>query len=394
MSIKMCVVCENEFKAKGNSKFCSNTCKINHQIKLNENISNCVICSQPLKENSIKRKFKTCLGKCSAKYAKLNQTVESKERQYKKISDNYHNKTEEQKNIIKERQKETFRKNYGTDWGLQSKDIQAKVVSTNKSKYGVDNVFKLKEIQDKIGKTNLEKYGSIHVTQNREIAKKMSETHKRNFGMHFTQTEEYANDALDRTRSELENAVELSDIQTALLKGLRNATNSEIIERRKRITDIEYIKENCFTSGKYDRNKFIEFFCYSNKMELHFRHINGFNIEHTSSLAEKNILNTLKEMFPQFNFINNDKKIISSPFSNKFLEIDILVKKEKEIICGIEYNGRYWHDGAEYFDGMSKEEYKSKECISLGFPLFHIWEDNVENDLQKVIEYLENQNIK
>ena len=388
MAIKTCIVCDNKFEAKGNFKFCSNVCRMNHFIKLNDGVSNCVICSEPLKEKSIKRGFKACLGKCSARYAKLNQTAESKEQQYKKISANYHNKTEEQKNAIKERQKETFRRNYGTDWGLQSKDIQAKVASTNESKYGVDNVFKLKEIQDKIGQTNLEKYGSVNVTQNREIAKKMSETHKRNFGMHFTQTEGYTNDALDRTRSELEKAAELSDIQTALLKGLRNATNSEIIERRKRVTDIEYIKENCFTSGKYDRNKFIEFFCYSNKMELHFRHINGFNIEYSASLGEKNVLNTLKEMFPQFNFINNDKTIIPSPFSNKFLEIDILVKKDDKIICGIEYNGRYWHDEAEYFEGISKEEYKTKECEKLGFPLFHIWEDNIENDLQRGIEYL------
>ena len=389
MALKMCENCKGEFDGRGNLKFCSNACRMDYYIKLNDGVSSCVMCSNPLKENTIKRGYKTCSGKCSSRYGKLNQTPESKEQQYKKISAIYQNKTEEQKQEIKERQKQTFRKNYGTDWGLQSKDIQAKVASTNEARYGVDNVLKLKEIRDRIKQTNLEKYGSIHVTQNYEIAKRLSETHKRNFGMHFTQTDEYSNDALDRKRLELENASELSDIQTTLLRGLQNATNSEIIERRKRVTDIEYVKENCFTSGKYDRNKFIEFFCYSNKMELYFRHKNGFNIEYNVSLAEKNVLNALKQKFPKFDYSNSNKKLIPSPFSNKCLEIDIVVKKDDTIICGIEYNGNYWHDGAEYFEGLTREEYKTRECEKLGFPLFHIWEDTESEDYAKVVEFLE-----
>ena len=389
MALKICENCKGEFDGRGNLKFCSNACRMDYYIKLNDGVSSCVMCSNPLKEYTIKRGHKTCSGKCSSRYGKLNQTPESKEQQYKKISAIYQNKTEEQKQEIKERQKQTFRKNYGTDWGLQSKDIQAKVASTNEARYGVDNVLKLKEIRDRIKQTNLEKYGSIHVTQNYEIAKKLSETHKRNFGMHFTQTDEYSNDALDRKRLELENASELSDIQTTLLRGLQNATNSEIIERRKRVTDIEYVKENCFTSGKYDRNKFIEFFCYSNKMELYFRHINGFNIEYNVSLAEKNVLNALKQKFPKFDYSNSNKKLIPSPFSNKCLEIDIVVKKDDTIICGIEYNGNYWHDGAEYFEGLTREEYKTRECEKLGFPLFHIWEDTESEDFAKVVEFLE-----
>lgn len=389
VKVKKCVVCSGEFRGKGNLKFCSNACRMDYYIKLNDGVSTCVMCSKQLNEKKIKRGFKTCSAQCSSRFGKLNQTPESKEQQYKKLSAIYQSKTEEQKQAIKERQKQTFRKNYGTDWGLQSKDIQDKVASTNEARYGVDNVFKLKEIRDRIKQTNLEKYGSIHVTQNAEIAKRITETHKRNFGMHFAQTDEYSNDALDKKRLELENASELSDIQTILLRGLRSATNSEIIERRKRVTDIEYVKENCFTSGKYDRNKFMEFFCYSNKMELYFRHINGFNIEYNVSLAEKNVLNALKQMFPKFDYINSNKKLIPSPFSNRFLEIDIVIKKYDTIICGIEYNGNYWHDEGEYFDGLTKEEYKTKECEKLGFPLFHIWEDTEEEDFAKVVEFLE-----
>ena len=84
-------------------------------------------------------------------------------------------------------------------------------------------------------------------------------------------------------------------------------------------------------------------------------------------------------------FIENDRTTIKRPNTKYYLEIDILIKQGNDIICGVEYNGNYYHDKED----ESKETLKSELCKEAGFSLFHIWEDSVEDDLFGIIEILD-----
>lgn len=103
-----------------------------------------------------------------------------------------------------------------------------------------------------------------------------------------------------------------------------------------------------------------------------------------SSLQEKMVVGVLKNMFSELEFVENNRDIIMNPNTNRFLEIDILVKYNDKIICGIEYNGNFWHNK----ENPEREELKSQLCEEKGFPLFHIWEDNAENDFGIVFDFL------
>ena len=103
------------------------------------------------------------------------------------------------------------------------------------------------------------------------------------------------------------------------------------------------------------------------------------------SFAEKRVLKYLQEKYPKLTFIENDRSLIKNNNTGKFLEIDILVKNNEEIVCGIEYNGIKWHDK----ENPVKEELKTQLCAEKGVKLFHIWEDTESEDFAKVVEFLE-----
>ena len=103
------------------------------------------------------------------------------------------------------------------------------------------------------------------------------------------------------------------------------------------------------------------------------------------SIGEKSILKILKEKYFDFTFKENNKNLIINPDTLRPLELDILVYKDKSILCAVEYNGVYWHDK----ENPLRENLKSKLCNKQGFKLFHIWEDTLIEDLHNVFEYLD-----
>ena len=96
------------------------------------------------------------------------------------------------------------------------------------------------------------------------------------------------------------------------------------------------------------------------------------------------VLNYLKSLFPQYTYVSGDRNTLTNPSTKKSLEIDILILKEDKIVCGVEYDGGYWHSRED----QSREELKTRLCEEKGFRLFHIWYDNLENDLYVVLEFL------
>ena len=162
----------------------------------------------------------------------------------------------------------------------------------------------------------------------------------------------------------------------------------------------KHMKNMADLNEKYWRENFIiDGFFYNYKAMIHhnvaasviYTYKRKFNISEVSPLcklqisqAEKHFLSILKQTFPNFIYFENDRTLIKNPHSGKFLEIDILIKRGDNILCGVEYNGIYYHDK----ENPVKEELKTRLCEELGFPLFHIWEDTVESDFKSLSEFL------
>lgn len=95
------------------------------------------------------------------------------------------------------------------------------------------------------------------------------------------------------------------------------------------------------------------------------------------SMAESTIFKICQQIYP--NTIHNDKKLINP------LELDILIP---EIKLAIEYNGLFWHSST--FKDKDYHLNKTNLCEQLGYRLIHIWEDEWNNDKEKIMSKLEN----
>ena len=93
----------------------------------------------------------------------------------------------------------------------------------------------------------------------------------------------------------------------------------------------------------------------------------------------------MKEKYPELEIQNNVWNLIKNPKTGKPLELDILVKKDDSIICGVEYNGIFYHDK----ENQEREKLKTQLCEEKDIKLFHIWEDDEETGIKEVFEYLD-----
>ena len=377
--IKNCEFCKIEFNAKRkNARFCSTKCQVNS--KAEEKI--CVICG-----NSFITKYdaKTCSKECM---------LEERKRTNIRI---YGGTAPAKNPEVKKKMEETSIARYGFKVPAQSKEIQEKMAKTNEERYGghfmknkemveryketlmnklgVKNVGQLESVKAKISKTNIERYGNRCSLHSEEVRKKTQETNIERYGSIFPTRNEGVKNKTKMTN------IERYGVESILQKQIKNYHN----------WNREFAINN-FTNSEgvvtfEDRIRFWKYFGISHFSNA-LRKLQEWNIpcelSFNSSLQEKMVINTLKNMFLELEFVENNRDIIINPNTNKFLEIDILIKKEDKIICGVEYNGIYWHDK----ENPVKEELKSKLCEEKGFPLFHIWEDSVENDLGTVVDFL------
>lgn len=88
-----------------------------------------------------------------------------------------------------------------------------------------------------------------------------------------------------------------------------------------------------------------------------------------------------------FEVSSNDRTVIKNPASNKFLELDIYLPKEK---IAFEYNGIYTHLNKD----KEYHRLKSKLCLEKGVKLYHIWEHHNPEIVKSNINLLLNKNIK
>lgn len=248
--------------------------------------------------------------------------------------------------------RKTMTERHGASNPLQCKAIREKAEATCIQRYGFKSALQNKSIEAKRRQTNIQKYGFENAMENKDIQAKQHATNKERYN--------------------------------CKVASQRHMTNFDDFNK-------EYILEHFTTDGVVtlkDRMEFMKYFNIKNiKSALYRLKQKGVpaQLGHNFSVKEKEILNYLKERYPHFTFIENDRTTIKHPNTRYYLEIDILIKKGDCIICGVEYNGNYYHDKED----DSKETLKTQLCKEAGFPLFHIWEDSVEDDLFGIIEILD-----
>lgn len=102
------------------------------------------------------------------------------------------------------------------------------------------------------------------------------------------------------------------------------------------------------------------------------------------SKLEKEILESCKELTDK-NIIENDRKTIKNPFTNSWLELDILIP---DLNLAIEFNGSFWHSNKKirksskgvFKRAKEKHLLKTKLCRKKGIKLIHIYETHYLKD--------------
>lgn len=356
--IVSCIICGTPFKMGKNKFLCSDECVRTYYKNKNEGIDSCVICSNQIPLESLKNGAKTCSPECAISLKDM-----------------------------------TCEEMYGFKNATKNPQIQAKIQATNLERYGETNVMKNQEVQAKARKTYNEHFGPNNPEAKKEMLERRHETLVNNYG------ENYAQVLSERSRKTyFENCENNPNKKSEIYEKRKNTfleKHNIAFKAHEKLTNYEnyndeYIIQNFSSNGEAtvdDLIRFKEYFNFSNisNAKSKFTKLGiKCNLDRVSSLPEKRVLNLLKEKYPELEIQNNVWNLIKNPKTGNSLEIDIVVKKDDVIVCGIEYNGIYYHDK----QNQEREALKTQLCSEKGFKLFHIWEDTENDDLTEVLEYL------
>ena len=267
--------------------------------------------------------------------------------------------------------KQTTFKNHGVLNISQKESVKKAKEEKALKKYGFKNVFQAPEIKEKLKQTNIEKYGAPNPSQSAECQAKRSETFEKKYNGHPFQNEE-VKAKIKETHLKRRNCI------NPMFKNIKNFDdyNKDGILR---VFDIP----NNYVSFEL-RMKMCNYFNVTESpMREKLKRL-GFEVELSSMVSsyEFKLRDKLKELVKS-EIIYNSRNLIKSPDGNK-LELDIYIP---DMNIAIEFNGSYWHDGSEYLDGLTKEEYKTKECEKLGITLHHIWDyENMDTRLAEIFQ--------
>jgi hypothetical protein len=223
--------------------------------------------------------------------------------------------------------------------GTASKLLADKIEKTTNDKYGVDNIFKRKDI---IKNGFLKKYGVENVWGVDGVREKTKETNLKRYGY-----------------------------ETSFLNPVNRKKS---IETKKKIFKEKYKDFNIIS----DDGDFIEINCDKCKQNYTINRsvlLHRFNlgvecctncnpININNSFAEREVIDFIKEILPNEDLVEKDRKILSPQ------EIDIIIPNKK---IGIEYNGLFWHSSYSKDDKYHINKYK--KCYEQGYKLIQIFED-------------------
>ena len=323
---------------------------------------------------SIKRNIKLGICKNCGGYLTFEQTTENRSYCSLKCANSNIDKI----NSTKLRWIETL----GVDHPLKSKKIQEKMKQTNLERYGAENVFAAKEIKDKCIAAHLERYGVDNPAKAKEIQQKIKQTNLIKYGVECSLR---STEAKEKTY--------LTNIERY---GFDNPEKANIWNNI--LSWNEYIIP-LFDKNEYtNKKKIYTWKCVKcgNIFEQSLYHTNFHPISYIlprcnvcypkqSSKPEKDLTDFCKIYFP--NLLENNRQYIS-PY-----ELDIIIP---ELKLAIELNGIYWH-AINFGSKRNHHLNKTEMCEQIGYRLIHIWEDewndNQEKIKQKLIDIFTNNEI-
>lgn len=253
--------------------------------------------------------------------------------------------------------KQSYKQKTGYDSPLSNPLVRAKGVNTYKNKTGFDNPSKNPEVIESRKQDYLNKIGYTHQFKSPKVKAKIKEANLKKFG--------------------------IENVQRLHFK------NKEFFNKEK-IIEYFNIIDNFISFEK--RVEIGEFFgIASSKGALRTLRTLGFELESSKgcSQGEIKLRNLLLSMgLPEDMMIYNDRSVVYSAYKG-MMELDIYIPDLK---IAIEFNGRYRHPDKEYYNGLTKEQYKTEICWNKGIKLYHIWDDEnlVEkvNEIQEIQEFL------
>ena len=368
LTFKKCKNCNKDLNFKQilhDFQFCSRKCSTNSESS-----------KQKIKQTLIERYGVDAAIKSADVQAKMKSTMLKK----------YGVENASQADFIKDKKKKTLMEHYGVDNPLKSDTIKNKVKETSLIKYGVENASQSSVIKEKTKKTNLERYGNECALHSDKISKKVKETNLARYGVEYAiQSEIIKNKAKDSIlqRYGVEHQMYLNEIKEKVRNSRLDSTYEKLSNRLKDIVIPLFSKEEYDGCGYYDTLydwKCVK--CGTIFKDHIYSHIprcpTCYPIIGGSSKGEIELSEFCKQFYP--NLIQHDKNLI------KPYELDIVIP---EIKLTIEFNGKYWHS---IFKNAAAETYhlmKTELCEQLEYRLIHIWEDEWNNNKDKIKTKLE-----
>lgn len=305
------------------------------------------------KEQRYKKKNMIAIGPfCSTKCAMSNSLI--KEQREKTLLERYGVKNASQSNEIKNKKKKTCLKHFGCEYPYQNKEIYNKVKETCLKNNGTDNISKLENIKNIKKNKALEKYGVENVFQSDIIKEKIIHTCIEKYGV-----ENYKKSKIELQKSFI--SAKRKNKHCIFLFELDDWEGCNIVKEYKVkciICNREYLARSksdylslcpfCNTSGRSIKEKMLAKFIMENT---------------------------------DFYVKTTDRKVLRGCGKNGgCLELDIYIP---DLNLAFEFNGNYWHKEGERKD-IGYHDYKTKCCLERGIRLIHIWEDDWDNNIDKI----------
>lgn len=280
-----------------------------------------------------------------------------------------------------EKRQATIKERYGED-GLANESITQKRKNTNMERYGVDNPFQLEDFVEKSQATMKERYGTVNVWDIEGVREKYENTMKERYGeTSYFKTDEFLEKSrnTNNERYGVDYYVQSEQFKEKSKRTMKERYGKENYSQIHIDDDIlEVLSDESIMGDIYDEAGFVRKMAsrlnvdkktISRRLKSHGIHVNNVI---SSSIKENDMCAYIESIY--------DGKILtsdSSVIAPKHLDVHL-----PEIGVAFEFNGLYWHSSK--FKSNDYHQRKSIDCMEKGVQLFHIWEDDWDNNREIV----------
>lgn len=399
-----CAICGQEFAVSTHISRMHKMSPQEYYIKYIDSRTTCSNpkCDKPVRFKSLSEGFSQyCSNKCAA------NTIDQ-EKRMKKLKEN---------NL----------KKYGTEHYFQTEQFKKDYKETCLEKYGVDNVKKVKEINEKSKRTNIEKYGAENPMQNVKVRKKAIKTNIEKYGGNSPSCSPIIIRKKEKTCIKNRGCAypsQSTEVKEKMKKtcfekyGVENPIqNEDIVDKMKQTCFEKYGTTNARLSHYKNYDKLNKEFWLENFIENNLLLIDDickfYNMSITSlynykekwNITNSNKCNKSRIQQEIFDFIEAEEKLFNDRKILDGFELDIVVPSHK---FAIEFDGLMFHSYGKskysMFNNFGEENQtyhlrKTEDVEERGFQLFHIfeneWQDDTKREIWKsMINNKLNKNIK